>query len=224
MAERSAIQVAEGGILRPRCETCHCGILNPILTQLTGTMDSQALHGTLQFLRAAERLKDVTRTSWTTAGNQESVAEHTWRLALMALVFEGEFAGIDVAKLLKICIIHDLGEAIGGDISALHQPAGGKAEAERQDLLKLLEPPPEALQAEITSLWDEYEAAASPEARVAKALDKLETIMQHNQGDNPDGFDYAFNLEYGRRYTSDEPLLAAVREILDEETRDRAGS
>ena len=75
---------------------------------------------------------------------------------------------------------------------------------------------------EILELWDEYEAASSPEARVAKGLDKLETILQHTQGRNPDDFDYAFNLDYGQRYTAADPVLAALRSRLDEVTAQRA--
>jgi len=52
-----------------------------------------------------------------------------------------------------------------------------------------------------------------------KALDKLETILQHTQGLNPADFDYEFNLGYGRRYTDATPFLAALREVLDDETR-----
>jgi putative hydrolase of HD superfamily len=79
-----------------------------------------------------------------------------------------------------------------------------------------------SLREEITSLWDDYEAAQSPEAKLAKALDKLETILQHTQGRNPADFDYRFNLTYGRRFTADHPVLAAVRKMLDEETERRA--
>lgn len=61
----------------------------------------------------------------------------------------------------------------------------------------------------------------TPEAKVVKALDKIETILQHTQGENPPGFDYAFNLEYGRRYTDALPFLAILRRTLDEETRKR---
>jgi putative hydrolases of HD superfamily len=57
---------------------------------------------------------------------------------------------------------------------------------------------------------------------VAKGLDKLETILQHTQGANPADFDYAFNLDYGQRYTAADPLLAALRARLDEETARRA--
>lgn len=180
--------------------------------------------GILAFLRSAERLKNVTRTSWTSEGHQESVAEHTWRLCLMALVLGRDLEGIDMARLMKMCVIHDLGEAIGGDISATLQPAEGKAAQERADLQVLLEPLPAAVQAEILELWDEYESAATPEARIAKALDKLETIMQHNQGRNPATFDYRFNLGYGAEYTAAHPLIAGIRRILDEETATRAGA
>jgi putative hydrolase of HD superfamily len=186
-------------------------------------MHATDLAGILEFLRAAEKLKDTTRTSWTSSGTRETVAAHTWRLSLMSLLFEQFFPDIDIAKLIKICIIHDLGEALGGDVSAVeqqHRPA--KAAQERGDLLKLLAPLPAYLRQEITTLWDEYEAAASREAKIAKALDKLETIMQHNQGQNPPDFDYRFNLDYGKQYTIGDPLIEAVREVLDRETEERA--
>jgi putative hydrolase of HD superfamily len=186
-------------------------------------MSPSELAGILEFLRAAESLKDTTRTAWTSGGRRESAAEHTWRLCLMALVLRHGFPEVDFAKLIKICIVHDLGEAVSGDIPAPEQARrGGKAEQERRDLLHLLRPLPPAVGDEIAALWDEYEAATSPEARLAKALDKLETIMQHNQGRNPADFDYRFNLGYGRRFTADHPLIVAVREVLDAETEQLA--
>jgi putative hydrolase of HD superfamily len=181
------------------------------------------LHGTLDFLRAAEALKHTTRVAWTSTGEQENVASHTWRLCLMALVLAPRFPGIDVGKLLRICIVHDLGEAIGGDISAkLQVNMPNKAEQERRDLLQLCEPLPAHTRDEIVALWDEYEQAASPEARIAKGLDKLETILQHNQGAMPEDFDFRFNLEYGAKYTTDDPILRTIRAVLDEETERRA--
>jgi putative hydrolase of HD superfamily len=186
-------------------------------------MDAGEIAGVLEFLRAAEKLKSTHRSAWTSAGQPESVAEHTWRLCLMALVLKDGFPGVDFARLVKMCIIHDLGEAIGGDIPAIHQvPGQSKAGQERADLLELLQPLPARLREEITGLWDEYEAAASPEAKLAKALDKLETIMQHNQGMNPPDFDYGFNLDYGRRYTSGDPLIEEIRALLDRDTAARA--
>ena len=193
-------------------------------------MNNADLHGILAFLRGAERLKTVTRSGYTSAGQPESVAEHTWRLCLLALVLGPRVGGVNLERLLAICIVHDLGEAIGGDIPAPVQAerarvapdAGGKAADERRDLLALLAPLPDETRATITALWDEYEEARTPEARLAKGLDKLETILQHTQGKNPPDFDYRFNLAYGRGYTSSEPMLAALRALLDEETERRA--
>ena len=192
-------------------------------------MQPPDLAGILDFLRAAERLKVVTRSAYTSQGHPESVAEHTWRLCLMALVLHPQFPEVDFAKLIRICIVHDLGEAIGGDVPAPEQarrlasdPGAAKAAGERADLVALLGPLPGALRSEITALWDEYEAATSPEARLAKALDKLETILQHTQGDNPPDFDYRFNLGYGRRFTAEHPVIVELREILDRETERRA--
>ena len=177
----------------------------------------------LDFLRQAERLKDTLRSAYTSTGRTESVAEHTWRLTLLVITFADALPDIDVLKLLKICILHDLGEAVDGDIPApLQSASASKSVKERDDFLSLVEALPEELRAEFVSLWDEYEAGDSTEARAAKALDKVETILQHNQGRNPEGFDYDFNLEYGKAYTSKVPVAAAIRELLDVDTRARA--
>jgi putative hydrolase of HD superfamily len=187
------------------------------------------LTGILEFLRSAERLKITERSAYTTTGARESAAEHTWRLCLMALVLAPEFPDVDFARLVRICLVHDLGEAVSGDVPAPEQarrlaenPAARKAPQERRDLLTLLAPLPEPHRNEIAALWDEYEAASTPEARLAKALDKLETILQHNQGRNPPDFDYRFNLDYGRRFTTYHPLIVELRRMLDEETERRA--
>lgn len=179
--------------------------------------------GILQFLRDCERLKTVLRTSWTTAGTQESTASHSWRLCLAAMLFAPRCPGVDLSRLLQMCVIHDLGEAIGGDVPAIHPSANSaKAANERRDLVTLMTPLPQPQCAEILSLWDEYEAAATPTAQLAKALDKLETLLQHNQGANPADFDYAFNIDYGRRFTDQVPMVAALRQLVDAETRANA--
>ena len=182
-------------------------------------MESREIKRRLAFLRQAEQLKNTLRSGRTSTGRLESAAEHTWRLCLMALTFADQFPEVNLARLLKICLVHDLGEAIHGDIPAPQQAAApAKAGAERDALLQLLVPLPLSLQAEFTALWDEYEAADTPEARLAKALDKLETILQHNQGRNEPHFDYRFNLAYGQQYTADDARVAAMRAILDAET------
>jgi len=182
------------------------------------------LSSRLRFLREAEKLKDTLRSAYTTRGRTESVAEHTWRLALFAITFADELPGVDLLKMVKMCVLHDLGEAVAGDIPAPCQSSAiAKSENERKDFASLVEPLPDDLKSEFLSLWDEYEGGTSPEARATKALDKLETILQHNQGSNPDNFDYEFNLAYGRAYTDRVPIAARIRDLLDVETKDKAG-
>ncbi|HYY29266.1 MAG TPA: HD domain-containing protein [Chthoniobacterales bacterium] len=178
----------------------------------------------LKFIREAERLKNVLRRAHTSEGRQESTAEHTWRLCLLAMVFEDQLPGLDFAKVLKMCVVHDLGEAIHGDVPAVMQKASDdKSQRERRDLLTLVEGLSPELCNEFLSLWDEYETATSAEAVAVKALDKLETLIQHNQGINPPhSVDYVFNLTYGRKYTDALPLFAEIRRLIDLDTQRKA--
>jgi putative hydrolase of HD superfamily len=185
-------------------------------------MDDSLLRGRLAFVREAERLKDVLRSAHTSKGRKESTAEHSWRLCLLAMAFEDQLRHLDFALVLKICVVHDLGEALGGDIPAVDQVnAAAKSEQERSDLSLLLQPLEPSLRADFLALWQEYEDGATPEAQAVKALDKLETILQHNQGANPANFDYAFNLGYGSKATACAPLFLQIRAVVDEGTRQR---
>lgn len=183
-------------------------------------MDIDVLHNRLAFLREAEQLKSVLRSAHTSSGREESTAEHTWRLCLMAITFADQLGELDLLKVLKMCVIHDLGEAISGDIPAVDAHAfPDKQQQERHDLLQLMSSLDDSLRNEIMALWEDYETAQSPEAQAVKALDKLETLLQHNQGLNPPGFDYAFNLTYGKRYTAATPLFETLRRLIDNDTR-----
>ena len=174
----------------------------------------------LRFIREAERLKDVLRTAHTSTGRHESTAEHSWRLALLAAVLTGERPRLDMQRVLLMCLVHDLGEAYDGDIPAVAQMADGTKEAsELVAIDKLTRMLPPAAGTAIRKIWEEYEACQTPESRWVKALDKAETIIQHNQGANPADFDYAFNLTYGSGYFRDDDLLRDLRRLLDDETR-----
>jgi putative hydrolase of HD superfamily len=133
-----------------------------------------------------------------------------------------EVLGVDLRRLLELLIVHDLGEAVLGDVPAPLQSEDKTAD-ERGALATLLAALPEAASARLMARWDEYNAIATPEARAAKGLDRLETVMTHVEGANPPDFDYAFNLGYGREHTDRDPLIAALREPLDAETARLAG-
>ena len=176
-----------------------------------------ATEGLRAFLRAAAALKDTHRNTRSARGRQESTAEHSWRLALMGLILAPE--GLDRLKIVALCLVHDLPEAIGGDIPAADLPdKAAKSARERADLAAMLAPAPEPVRAEIAALWEDYEAAVTPEARFVKALDKLETVMAHAEGAQPPGFDWRFNLDYGKALAAEFPALAALRALADAET------
>lgn len=181
--------------------------------------------GIIAFLQAAEQLKNTLRSGITSQGRAESTAEHSWRLCLMVMLFDRELGGCDRLKLLKLCIVHDLGEAISGDVPAIHQKGDdGRLDRERSDLITLCAPLPPDLRQEILDLWDEYSAAASPEAVLAKGFDKLETMLQHVIGRNAPDFDYEFNLAYGVKQTDRHPLLRQLRALVDAATAARIRS
>jgi len=187
-------------------------------------MTEEEITGILAFLGTAERLKDTLRTGRTAGGRAESTAEHSWRLCLLALVLGDSLPGADAARLLRICLVHDLAEALTGDIPAPQaREAGSKSAAERAALATIAAPLPAAQRAEILALWEEYEAGSTREGRLAKGLDKLETLLQHVQGRNPPTLDLAYNLTYGRAETDADPLLARIRERLDAATRAKMG-
>ena len=171
------------------------------------------------FIKEAEGLKSTLRTAWTAEGRQESTAEHSWRLALFAGVMCREFPELDREKVLMMCLVHDLGERYSGDISAALRPdAGDKLNQEREDVQRICVFLPKGEEGEVSGLWEEYSQGITPEARFVKALDKAETIIQHNQGRNPEDFDYRFNLGYGKEYFEGSGFLRELRTLLDEET------
>ena len=140
--------------------------------------------------------------------------------AIQGSVLTGERPRLDMQRVLLMCLVHDLGEAYDGDIPAVAQMADGTKEAsELVAIDKLTRMLPPAAGTAIRKIWEEYEACQTPEARWVKALDKAETIIQHNQGANPADFDYAFNLTYGSGYFRDDDLLRDLRRLLDDETR-----
>lgn len=190
-------------------------------------MDPARLEGIIDFLQAASALKDTLRTGRTASGRQESTADHSWRLCLLVMLLADDLGSIDLARLLQLCLVHDLAEAVTGDVPAPWQAADdGRKAREREALRQLCAPLPEELRQRIEVLCAEYDAGGSPESLLARGLDKIETMLQHLIGANPPGFDYRFNLTYGRQLTDRHPVLRQIRSRLDAQMHSRieAGS
>lgn len=175
----------------------------------------------IRFIKEIENLKSVTRTAWTKTGRRESTAEHSWRLAMLLMVLREDFKDLDIDKAIKMSLVHDLGELYDGDISAkLQNDNDNKAEMEEKAMRRMLTILPDGISEKIYDLWKEYNECSTKEAKLVKAMDKLETIVQHNQGDNPEDFDYEFNLQYGKQYFMDNEILEYMRYIIDEDTKE----
>ena len=174
----------------------------------------------LEILAVAERLKCNTRHSWTSTGRHESVAEHSWRLTLTALLAADEFPDVEIDRVIRMCLIHDLGEAFTGDIPAF--------EKQRQDetheaavLARWVETLPEPLRTEWQSLYAEMEALATPEAKLYKALDKLEAVIQHNEADIGTWLplEYELNISYGADEVAWSDYLRRLKEAANAVSR-----
>ncbi len=136
----------------------------------------------LEFVHFLERLKRELRHSYISDGRQEDVAQHSWRMAVMAMVLQPE-EKVDVSKCVRMALVHDLPEAISGDVFALDAGAKkGKPEREERAMREICSKIADGeISGELFGLWSEYEAAKTPEARFVKLLDKFEVLIQHNE-------------------------------------------
>ncbi|GAA0075886.1 HD domain-containing protein [Clostridium sp. CTA-5] len=143
----------------------------------------------LEVIKLGEKLKFEMRHSWLSNGRQESVAEHTWMVSLMALLIEPYLTQkVDSSRLLKMIIIHDLVEAEAGDIPAFDTMNNDdlkklKSEKEIKAIENIRDTLGNGLGEEVYNLWFEFENKNTYEAKVANAMDKLEAQIQHNEAD-----------------------------------------
>ena len=167
----------------------------------------------LDFLKTAEQLKCNTRHSYTSSGRLESVAEHSWRLALMAMLVGDEFPEMDMDKVIKMCLIHDMGEAFTGDIPAFEKTVKD-SEKEADVLGEWVKTLPEPFDKEMAELYQEMEAQQTLESRIYKALDKLEALIQHNESDIKTWIPLEYNLQmtYGNEQVKFSDYLTELRE------------
>lgn len=175
----------------------------------------------MDFIHILEKMKCNTRHGWTSTGRHESVAEHTFRVAAMALLLEDEFPELDMARVIKMCLVHDWGEAVTGDIPAFDKTASDEA-VEADAVSELISRLPDKRDA-LSALFAELNALETPEAKLYKALDRVEAVIQHNEAplDTWIEREYTLNLEYGVEDCAQFPLLAELREIAAQETRDK---
>ena len=180
----------------------------------------------LHILQTAEKLKCTTRHCSTSSGRRESVAEHSWQMTLMALLLEQEFLrefpGVDMHRVLRMCLIHDLGEAFTGDIPAFVK-SSRDAETEDSLLLEWVGTFPEPERAQWLALYREMNALETTEAKIYKAMDKLEAVIQHDLSDISTWLplEYDLQLSYGREEVQFSACTQKLKTAVDAMTLEK---
>ena len=134
----------------------------------------------VSFLELADELKSVERRT-TVGARQENPAEHSWHMALYVLLLAGELEEpVDAGHAIELCLVHDLVEIRAGDTYAFDEAGkAGQAEREQAAADELFGTLPDDVGARLRALWDEFEAGRTREARLAKAVDRMQALVQN---------------------------------------------
>ena len=178
----------------------------------------------LQIMGQAVKLKQATRHCWIEEDRKESVADHSWRMALMAMLVshEEEFAMLDMNRVIRMCLIHDLGESFTGDIPTFVK-TGQDAKTEDDIYLEWVGSFPEEIRIEWMELLDEMIALETPEAKLYKALDKLEAVLTHDETsiDTWLPLEYELQFTYGADNVKHSRFLSELKATIDQMTREK---
>lgn len=141
-------------------------------------------NGLIDFIAEAGKLKRLPRTGWVESGvpDPESVADHSFRVALIALILADE-RRLDALKVVRMALIHDLAETETGDLTPTQKEADPKAARRAEDavMMRLLDKLPETIKNSYLSVWCEFTEAKTEEACLVRDSDKLEMVIQASE-------------------------------------------
>lgn len=179
----------------------------------------------IHFAGLLEKLKCNTRHSWTSSGRHESVAEHSFMLAVIAYLVKDEFPQANMDKVIRMCLLHDFGEAVTGDIPAFEKTQEDE-EAEEDAIEILLKELPEKQYKEMRELFDEMQQMKTLEAKLCRGLDKMEAVLQHNEAAIETWLPLEYELQqiYGEKEVEFSAYLMALKRQLNEDTRQKIAS
>lgn len=178
----------------------------------------------LEFALEIDKEKNIFRqTHLSGHGRNENDAEHAWHMAIMAYLLK-EYANesVDIAKVMLMCLIHDIVEIDAGDTYAYDEEAlktqKAREDAAKERIFSIL---PEEQKEELTALFDEFEEFATPESKFAHAMDNLQPLMLNNSNDGGDWRRHEVCAEqvYGRQNKTrlgSEKLYEITKQIIEE--------
>ena len=175
----------------------------------------------ISILEVAGRLKTTTRHCFLKNGRQESVAEHSWRLAMMAMLLEDAF-DCDMNKVIRMCLIHDLGEVFTGDIPTF-QKTDDDRRVEDDQYQAWIDTFPEKEKQMFEDLIVEMAAQETIEAKLYKALDKLEAVISHNESSIQTWLPLEYDLQYtyGQKEVQFSSYLKELKAYIDQWTKSK---
>lgn len=178
----------------------------------------------LDAINVAEGLKDTTRHCYTKNGRHESVAEHSWMMTLMAYFMKDEFPEADINKVIQMCIIHDLGECFTGDIPTFDKTKANE-KTEEDFLYNWIKTLPENYANEMIELYREMAERKTLEAKIFKAIDSMEALIQHNISDLSTWIpkEYELNKTYADDKVEFSEYLKGLREEIRKDTLKKIG-
>ena len=171
-----------------------------------------------EIIHLAENIKNTTRHCVTSTGRKESVAEHSWRAALMAYFLKDEFPQADINKVIMMCIFHDMGEAFTGDIPTFEKNKNDEKN-ENKILYEWINSLPTNYSQELKELFDEMNEQQTVEAKIYKAIDKTEAVIQHNDSPISSWLELEYELQknYGKENCEFSEYMKNFRsQILDD--------
>ena len=179
----------------------------------------------LDILHVAERLKDTPRHCTTSKRRAESVAEHSWRVSLMAMLLHCEFPELDIDRVTAMCLIHDLGECFTGDIPTFRKTDRDR-DTEDSLLRRWLNSLPTEVGENLRALFDEMDRQETPEAKLYRALDKLEALIQHNESplDTWSENEFSLNQTYAFDTVAFSDWLTELRKTILSDTLEKIES
>ncbi len=178
--------------------------------------------GLMEFLELVNRLKEIRRSGWVERGvkEAETVAEHSFTMSLLALVLGLKRKDIDLDRLLKMILVHDLPEAVTGDLIAKEYWNGGHMP--KKDIYKLEQKEMKKISEgvglpELLELWEEFERGGTKEAVLARSIDKFEMIHQALEYKKVGNYKKEIEGFWDRKnlgYLKDPELLALAKELI----------
>lgn len=183
---------------------------------------TERLKKQLEFALEADKEKNIFRqTHLSGGGRRENDAEHAWHMAIMAyLLKEHSNEDIDIARVMLMCLIHDIVEIDAGDTYA-YDPLGKQTQHEREEAAKerIFSLLPEDQKKELISIFDEFEAFETPEAKFARAMDNLQPLILNDSNGGSDWREHGVSSEqvYSRQSTTalgSEALFRVTDDII----------